>query len=112
MTPPRTLSPVVVVPASEHITQQPPYFVVGVDGSPQSAPAVDFAFEEAALRGAVLAPRRVARSSPSRTRTTSSPQSGRRLLTRTRNGNHVPARVRRRQQDADRRMVRALPGAK
>lgn len=32
---------------------QPPYFVVSVDCSPQSA-AVDFAFEEAALRGAVL----------------------------------------------------------
>ncbi|MFI7296431.1 universal stress protein [Streptomyces sp. NPDC050121] len=46
--------PVVVVPEAEHITQQPPYFVVGVDGSPHSAAAVDFAFEAAALRGAVL----------------------------------------------------------
>ncbi|MFF3906479.1 universal stress protein [Streptomyces sp. NPDC001848] len=46
--------PVVVVPEPEHITQQPPYFVVGVDGSPHSAAAVDLAFEEAALRGAVL----------------------------------------------------------
>ncbi|MBA2806900.1 universal stress protein [Streptomyces sp. KM273126] len=46
--------PVVVVPEPEHITQQPPYFVVGVDGSPHSAAAVDVAFEEAALRGAVL----------------------------------------------------------
>jgi len=46
--------PVVAVPESEHLTQQPPYFVVGVDSSPQSSAAVDFAFEEAALRGAVL----------------------------------------------------------
>ncbi|MFF7842312.1 universal stress protein [Streptomyces ossamyceticus] len=46
--------PVVVVPEAEHPTQQPPYFVVGVDGSPHSAASVDLAFEEAALRGAVL----------------------------------------------------------
>lgn len=46
--------PVVVVPEPEHVTEQPPYFVVGVDGSPQSAASVDVAFQEAALRGAVL----------------------------------------------------------
>lgn len=46
--------PVVVVPEPEHITQEPAYFVVGVDGSPRSAAAVDFAFEEAALRDAAL----------------------------------------------------------
>ncbi|MFC9915328.1 universal stress protein [Streptomyces sp. NPDC127197] len=46
--------PVVVVPEPEHNVQPQPYFVVGVDGSPQSAAAVDFAFEEAALRGAAL----------------------------------------------------------
>ncbi|MFI0821262.1 universal stress protein [Streptomyces sp. NPDC021098] len=46
--------PVVVVPESEHITQQQPYFVVGVDGSPHSATAVDIAFDEAARRNAVL----------------------------------------------------------
>ncbi|MER6092279.1 universal stress protein [Streptomyces bluensis] len=46
--------PVVVVPEPEHITQQPAYFVVGVDGSPHSAAAVDAAFEEASLRGALL----------------------------------------------------------
>ncbi|MGY4969815.1 universal stress protein [Streptomyces nigrescens] len=46
--------PVVVVPEPEHITQQPSHFVVGVDGSAQSADAVDFAFDEAALRGAAL----------------------------------------------------------
>ncbi|MGY4742255.1 universal stress protein [Streptomyces sp. ATMOS53] len=46
--------PVAVVPEPEHMTQQPAYFVVGVDGSPNSAAAVDLAFEEAALRGAAL----------------------------------------------------------
>ncbi|MZF85978.1 universal stress protein [Streptomyces sp. SID5643] len=46
--------PVAVVPEPEHVTQQPAYFVVGVDGSPHAAAAVDVAFEEAALRGALL----------------------------------------------------------
>ncbi|MFF5799053.1 universal stress protein [Streptomyces albogriseolus] len=46
--------PVAVVPEPEHVTQRPAYFVVGVDGSPHAAAAVDVAFEEAALRGAHL----------------------------------------------------------
>lgn len=46
--------PVAVVPEPEHITQEPAYFVVGVDGSPHAAAAVDMAFEEASLRGALL----------------------------------------------------------
>ncbi|MEU5893282.1 universal stress protein [Streptomyces sp. NPDC047461] len=46
--------PVVVVPEPEHVTQEPAYFVVGVDGSPHASAAVDVAFEEAALRGATL----------------------------------------------------------
>ncbi|GGX79816.1 universal stress protein [Streptomyces anandii] len=46
--------PVVVVPEPEHITQEPAYYVVGVDASEHSAAAVDLAFEEAALRGAEL----------------------------------------------------------
>ncbi|MFH9589615.1 universal stress protein [Streptomyces luteogriseus] len=46
--------PVAVVPEPEHVTQQPAYFVVGVDGSPHSAAAVDVAYEEAALHGALL----------------------------------------------------------
>ncbi|MET8946879.1 universal stress protein [Streptomyces sp. NPDC004542] len=49
-----TRCPVVVVPEPEHITQEPAYYVVGVDGSEHSAAAVDVAFEEAALRGAEL----------------------------------------------------------
>ncbi|ANZ13803.1 universal stress protein UspA-like protein [Streptomyces noursei ATCC 11455] len=46
--------PVVVVPEPEHLTQQPWYFVVGVDGSAHSAVAVDVASQEAALHGAAL----------------------------------------------------------
>ncbi|PBC71134.1 nucleotide-binding universal stress UspA family protein [Streptomyces sp. TLI_235] len=46
--------PVVVVRDPEHITQQPAYVVVGVDGSRTSQDAVDYAFEAAALRGARL----------------------------------------------------------
>lgn len=46
--------PVVVVPEPEHVTQEPAYVVVGVDGSEHSTAAVDLAFEEAALRGARL----------------------------------------------------------
>ncbi|MFF7125607.1 universal stress protein [Streptomyces sp. NPDC016566] len=46
--------PVVVVPEPEHVTQEPEYYVVGVDGSEHSAAAVDLAFEEAALRSAEL----------------------------------------------------------
>ncbi|MDX6352090.1 MAG: hypothetical protein QOF84_6880 [Streptomyces sp.] len=46
--------PVVVVRGPEDATQHPPSFVVGVDGSRHSAAAVDYAFEEATLRGAAL----------------------------------------------------------
>jgi nucleotide-binding universal stress UspA family protein len=46
--------PVVVVGDAEHVSQQPLYLVVGVDGSPHAQAALAFAFEEAALRGAAL----------------------------------------------------------
>ncbi|MEU3397114.1 universal stress protein [Streptomyces filamentosus] len=42
--------PVVVVGDAEHITQDPSYLVVGVDGSESSRAALAFAFEEADLR--------------------------------------------------------------
>ncbi|HET6358072.1 universal stress protein [Streptomyces sp.] len=46
--------PVVVVSDPEHITQDPPYVVVGVDGSVSSLAAVAQAMEEASLRGATV----------------------------------------------------------
>ncbi|MGW7456334.1 universal stress protein [Streptomyces sp. NPDC054797] len=46
--------PVVVVGDAEHITQQPPYLVVGIDGSESSKAALVLALEEADLRGAKL----------------------------------------------------------
>ncbi|WP_413754516.1 universal stress protein [Streptomyces sp. R-74717] len=46
--------PVVVVGDAEHVTQQPTYLVVGIDGSESSKAALGLAFEEADLRGAVL----------------------------------------------------------
>ncbi|KPH97276.1 UspA domain-containing protein [Actinobacteria bacterium OV450] len=46
--------PVVVVGDAEHISQQPPYLVAGVDGSASATDALAFAFDEADLRGAAL----------------------------------------------------------
>ncbi|WP_371613983.1 universal stress protein [Streptomyces sp. NBC_00454] len=38
--------PVVVVGDAEHISQQPPYVVAGIDGSASATAALDFAFDE------------------------------------------------------------------
>ncbi|MFE4208990.1 universal stress protein [Streptomyces goshikiensis] len=46
--------PVVVVGDAEHISQQPPYVVVGIDGSTSATAALAFAFDDADLRGAAL----------------------------------------------------------
>ncbi|MCX5435314.1 universal stress protein [Streptomyces sp. NBC_00063] len=46
--------PVVVVGDAEHVTQQPAYLVVGIDGSESSKAALALALEEADLRGAEL----------------------------------------------------------
>lgn len=46
--------PIVVVGDAEHITQQPSYLVVGVDGSEPSRAALALAFEEADLRHCAL----------------------------------------------------------
>ncbi|MFE2140540.1 universal stress protein [Streptomyces sp. NPDC059456] len=46
--------PVVVVGDAEHISQQPPYLVAGIDGSASATAALTFAFDEADLRGAAL----------------------------------------------------------
>ncbi|WP_371675443.1 universal stress protein [Streptomyces sp. NBC_01276] len=46
--------PVVVVGDAEHISQQPPYVVAGIDGSASATAALGFAFDEADLRGAGL----------------------------------------------------------
>ncbi len=46
--------PVVVVGDAEHVSQQPPYLVVAVDGSESSKAALAVAFEEASVRGCAL----------------------------------------------------------
>ncbi|MGW1642250.1 universal stress protein [Streptomyces lavendulae] len=46
--------PVVVVGDAEHISRQPPFVVAGIDGSASATAALDYAFDEADLRGAAL----------------------------------------------------------
>ncbi|WP_314614936.1 universal stress protein [Streptomyces stackebrandtii] len=46
--------PVVVVGDAEHVTQETPYLVVGIDGSESSRAALAWAFEEADLRRCAL----------------------------------------------------------
>ncbi|MFF1870517.1 universal stress protein [Streptomyces sp. CB03911] len=76
--------PVVVVREPEHVTQDPPYLVVGVDGSPSSAAAVEVAFDLAARRGAALRAIWVRQSPPfGRTDELRADQEPRRLLTET-----------------------------
>ncbi|MFF7444067.1 universal stress protein [Streptomyces sp. NPDC008122] len=50
----RAACPVVVVGDAEHSTQDPPYLVVGLDGSESSRAALALAFEEADLRHCAL----------------------------------------------------------
>ncbi|MEW1775513.1 universal stress protein [Streptomyces sp. NPDC086777] len=77
----RARCPVVVVPEPAHVTQDPSYYVVGVDGSEHSAAAVDVAFEEASLRGAALRALFVWQTGPLRTFDEHEPQQEcRRLL--------------------------------
>ncbi|MEU6772292.1 universal stress protein [Streptomyces sp. NPDC046759] len=47
----RAHCPVVIVPETEQVTQEPAFFVVGVDGSENSVAAVDLAFEDRTRRG-------------------------------------------------------------
>ncbi|WP_071659622.1 universal stress protein [Streptomyces humi] len=82
--------PVVVVPEPEHTTQEPAFFVVGVDGSEHCAPAVDLAFEEAAFRGAELRALYVWQPGPLRIFDEYEPQQeDRRLLSEIVAGRHV-----------------------
>ncbi|MFI0813661.1 universal stress protein [Streptomyces echinatus] len=86
----QTRCPLVVVPEPEHITQEPAYFVVGVDGSEHSGAAVDLAFEEAALRGAELRALLVWEPGPLRVFDEHDPQQEcRRLLSETVAGRHA-----------------------